>query len=62
MTCVHEAELPQSSTETKVLVIVLACGHDPLTVTSLKVIVGTASQLSAEVGLPVLAGAVLAVH
>lgn len=62
ITCVHEAEFPQSSTDTNVRVIVFACGHDPLTVTSLKVTVGAASQLSADVGLPVVAGAVLSVH
>src|SRR4030095_1120572 len=37
-------------------------GHDPPTVTSLKVIKGVASQLSVAVALPVLGGKVLAVH
>ena len=47
---------------TQVLVIVLSCGHAPLTVTSLDVMVGVESQLSVAVAVPVLAGNVLAVH
>lgn len=41
--------------------IVLSCGQAPPTVTSLKVIVGVASQ-STAVAVPVFAGNVLAVH
>ena len=42
--------------------MVLSCGHPPATVTSLKVMVGVASQLSDAVAFPVFAGSVLAVH
>lgn len=42
--------------------IVLSCGQPPPTVTSEKVNVGVASQLSVPVGEPVVAGRVLAVH
>ena len=54
--------LPQSSVELHVRVIVLSCGHVPAAVTSVKFTVGEASQLSVDVGFPVLAGNVLAVH
>jgi hypothetical protein len=43
-------------------VIVLSCGQEPATVTSLKVNNKTASQLSVPVGLPVFAGNVLSEH
>src|SRR5678809_1227230 len=56
------AELPQSSVATQVRVIVLSCGQVPATVTSLKVNNNEASQASVPVGLPVLAGKVLAEH
>lgn len=62
MVCTQLLELPQSSAATHVLEMVRSCGHEPATVTSLKVNVAVASQLSVAVGLPVLAGAVLAVH
>ena len=62
MTCTHEAELPQSSIAFQVRVIVSLCGQFPPAVTSLKVIVGVASQLSVAVAVPVFAGNVLAVH
>jgi len=62
MVCTQLLELPQSSAATQVRVIVRSCGHDPATVTSLNVNVAVASQLSVAVGLPVLAGNVLAVH
>lgn len=55
-------KFPQSSVDFQVLVIVSFCGHEPATVTSVNVMVRDASQLSEEVGLPVLAGSVLAVH
>jgi len=55
-------KFPQSSCDFQVLVMVYACGHDPATVASVKVIVGVASQLSVDVGLPVLAGNVLVLH
>ena len=42
--------------------MVSLCGQFPPVVTSLKVIVGVASQLSVAVAVPVLAGNVLAVH
>lgn len=53
---------PQSSVAIHVLVMVRSCGHAPATVTSLNVMVAVASQLSVAVAVPVLAGAVLAVH
>lgn len=59
---VHVLVLPQSSVATHVRVIVLSCGHVPPTVTSLKVKVRETSQLSVPVGVPVLAGNVLAEH
>jgi hypothetical protein len=46
----------------QVRLIVLSCGQDPPTVTSLKAMVGVPSQLSVAVAVPVLAGNVLAVH
>ena len=60
--CVQLLELPQSSVAVQVLVIVLSWGQAPPTLTSLKMTVGVASQLSLAVGLPVFAGNVLAVH
>ena len=60
--CRQLLELPQSSVATQVRFIVLSCGHAPPTVTSLKVKDAVASQLSVAVGVPVLAGNVLAVH
>src|SRR5262245_52614704 len=60
--CAQVLVLPQSSAATHVRVIVRSCGHEPATVTSLNVNVAVASQLSVAVGLPVLAGAVLALH
>ena len=42
--------------------MVYAWGHPPATVTSVKEMVGERSQLSDEVGFPVLAGNVLAVQ
>jgi hypothetical protein len=62
MVWTHVLVLPQSSVVVHVRVIVLSCGQAPPTVTSLKVTVGVASQLSVEVAVPVLAGKVLAVH
>jgi hypothetical protein len=62
MIWLHELVLPQSSVAVQVRVMVLSCGQDPATVTSVKVKVGVPSQLSVPVGFPVLAGAVLAVH
>jgi len=55
-------KFPQSSVDFHVLVMMNFCGHEPAAVTSVKVIVREASQLSEEVGLPVLAGNELAVH
>ncbi len=60
--CTQVAEFPQSSVAVHVRVMVLSCGHKPPTVTSLKVMVGVASQLSVAVALPVVPGRVLAVH
>jgi hypothetical protein len=60
--CTHVPVLPQSSVALQVRVIVDSCGHDPAVITSPKVIVGVASQLSVAVAVPVLAGAVLAVQ
>jgi hypothetical protein len=54
--------LPQLSVAVHVLVIVLSCGHEPPIVTSPKVMIGAESTLSVAVALPVLEGAVLAVH
>src|SRR4030095_9943919 len=62
MICSHVLLLPQSSVALQILVIPPPAEQDPLTVTSLKVIVGAVSQLSVAVALPVLAGNVLAVH
>ena len=62
MTCVQELLLPQSSVALHVLVITISCGQAPPTITSVDVMVGTASQLSVAVAVPVLAGNVLAVH
>lgn len=62
MVCTQLLELPQSSVVTHVRVIVLSCGHAPPRVTSLKVTVGVASQLSEDDAVPVFAGNVLAVH
>src|SRR6188768_929695 len=42
--------------------IVNSCGQAPPTVTSLKLMIGVASQSSVAVALPVSAGSVLAVH
>jgi hypothetical protein len=59
----HVFILPQSSVAFQVLVMVYSCGHvGEATVTSLKVTVGIASQLSVAVAVPVFAGNVLAVH
>src|SRR5678816_4662153 len=55
-------KFPQSSVDFHDLVMVYFCGHVPATDTSVKVIVGVTSQLSLEVGDPVLAGSVLASH
>lgn len=54
--------LPQSSVAVQVRVIVLSCGHEPATVTSLKLMTRVASQLSVAVAVPVAAGKVLPVH
>lgn len=62
MVCIHVLEFPQSSVALHVRVIVLSCGQPAPTVTSEKVNVGVASQLSVAVGDPVAAGSVLAVH
>jgi len=58
----HVLELPQSSVAVQVRVMVYSWGHMPPAVTSANVIVGVPSQLSVAVAVPVLAGAVLAVH
>ena len=60
--CVQVLVLPQSSKATQVLVMVSSCGHAPATVASLKVKEIDKSQLSVAVGVPVLAGKVLAEH
>jgi hypothetical protein len=60
--CVQVLVLPQSSKATQVRVIVPSCGHAPATVASLKVKEIDKSQLSVAVGVPVLAGKVLAEH
>jgi len=62
MVWLHVLVLPQSSVALQVRVIVRSCGQVPATVASVKVISGTASQLSVAVAVPVLAGNVLAVH
>jgi hypothetical protein len=62
MTWLQVLKLPQSSCDFQVRVIVYFCGQVPATVASVNVMVGVASQLSLEVGEPVLAGNVLAVH
>jgi hypothetical protein len=49
-------ELPQSSVDVHVLVIVCSTGQTPSRTVSLKVTVGLASQLSVAVALPVTAG------
>jgi len=53
---------PQSSADVHVLVIIKACGQDPVMMTSVDVMVGDRSQLSMLVAFPVLAGSELAVH
>jgi hypothetical protein len=50
----HCAVLPQSSAAVHVLVTLNACGHDPETVTSTKVIATVASHASVAVGVPKL--------
>ena len=60
--CTHELEFPQSSVALHVRVTVNSCGHIPPTVTSVKVGVTLASQLSVAVADPVVAGAVLEPH
>lgn len=55
-------ELPQSSVANQVREMVLSCGQAPPVSTSEKENTGVASQLSVAVGLPVVAGRVLAVH
>lgn len=62
MVCTHVLELPQSSVACHVRWMDPSCGQPPPTVTSVKVIVGVASQLSVAVAVPVFAGNVLAVH
>jgi hypothetical protein len=62
MICAHELELPQSSIAFQVLVIVISWGQIPPTVTSVKVGMTLASQLSVAVADPVVAGAVLVLH
>lgn len=62
MVWMQVALFPQSSVAVQVRVMVLSCGQDPATVTSLKVNVKTASQLSVPVAVPVLAGNVLSEH
>ena len=62
ITCKQVLVFPQSSVAVQVRLIVLSCGHAPATVASRKVNAGLPSQLSVPVGLPVLAGSVLAVH
>ena len=60
--CVHVLELPQSSVALQVRVIVNSCGHAPATVTSVKVGITLASQISVAVADPVAAGAELVLH
>ena len=60
--CVQLLELPQSSVAVQVRVIVNSCGHIPPTVTSLKVGVTLASQISVAVAVPVAPGALLVLH
>jgi hypothetical protein len=62
MVCVQLLELPQSSAAVQVRVMVNSCGHAPATVTSLKVGITLASQLSVAVADPVAAGAELVLH
>ena len=62
MVCVQKLVLPQPSVADHVRVIVFKTGHAPGVLTSLKVIVGEATQLSVAVAEPVAAGAVLVLH
>ena len=63
MVCVQLLEFPQSSVARHVLVIVYACGHPVVTVTSVDVMATTKSQLSVAVAVPLdPPGAVLAEH
>jgi len=54
--CTQVLELPHPSEAIHVRVIVISNGHVPPTVTSLKVIVGVAAQLSVAVADPVAGG------
>ena len=62
ITWLQVEKLPQSSCDFQVRVMVYSCGQAPAVVTSVNVIVNDASQLSFDVGDPVLAGNVLAVQ
>src|SRR6187431_836095 len=54
--CSQVLVLPQTSIAIHVLMIVISCGQDPPTITSLYVTVGAVSQLSVALALPVSAG------
>jgi hypothetical protein len=60
--CAQLLELPQSSVALHVRVMVNSCGQSPPTLTSVKVGITLASQLSVAVADPVAAGAVLDPH
>lgn len=62
ITCIQVLELLQSSVARHVRVITRSCGQAPATVTSAKVIVGVASQLSVADAVPVAGGKVFAVQ
>src|SRR5688572_16079777 len=60
--CIQVAEFWQMSMAVHVRTIVYSCGQLPGSITSIGVTTGVAVQLSVAVAVPVLAGAVLAVH
>lgn len=62
MVCRQVLLLPHPSEAVHVRLIVSSSGQEPAIVTSAKVIVGVPVQLSVAVAVPVLAGAVLALH
>lgn len=60
--CTQELKFPQSSVAVQVRVMVPSCGHKPTRNESEKLIVGTPSQLSVAVAVPVMTGNVPEVH
>src|SRR5687767_689787 len=62
MFCSHVLLLPQASVAIHVLVIMVSCGQELPTITSLNVNVGAVSQLSDANAFPVSTGSVLPEH